>query len=255
VLGSTTLRQISRQVGQSIAVTVANHRQIDQIVGQATFPDFALGGFTPTDLGQGAEVTAAALRPRGTPAGAGYNFVLLRFTPGPGKAADIAVFKRSASPFCATIQQLTCLVTDQRPNGVTGYARIDGTPEVLAGVLAILGLAVLGQFTVLSGRRRRRDFAILKTLGLLRRQVSAITAWQITTLAVLALLAGLPLGIAAGHWAWSLFADNLGISPGTITPVYLLAIVPAVIVAANAIAFWAGRATAQLRPAKILHSE
>ena len=255
VLGTTTLRQISRRVGQSVPVTVNSHRQMDHIVGQATFPDFALGGFTPTDLGQGAEVTAAALRPTGTPAGAGYNFMLLRFTPGPGKAADIAVFKRSASPFCATIQQLTCLVTDQRPNGVTGYARIDGTPEVLAGVLAILGLAVLGQFTVLSGRRRRRDFAILKTLGLLRRQVSAISAWQVTTLAVLALLAGLPLGIAAGHWAWSLFADNLGISPGTITPVYLLAIAPLLIVTANAIAFWAGRATAQLSPAEILHSE
>ncbi len=104
VLGTTTLRQISRRVGQSVPVTVNSHRQMDHIVGQATFPDFALGGFTPTDLGQGAEVTAAALRPTGTAAGAGYNFMLLRFTPGPGKTADIAVFKRSASPFCATIQ-------------------------------------------------------------------------------------------------------------------------------------------------------
>ena len=255
VLGTTTLRQIHGQVGQSIAVTVADHRQLDQIVGEATFPDFGLGGFTPTDLGQGAELTAAALKPSGTPAGTGYNFILLRFTPGPDKAADIAAFERSAAPFCATIQQLTCLVTDQRPNGVTGYARIDGTPEVLGGVLAVLGLAVLGQFTVLSGRRRRRDFAILKAIGLLRRQASAITAWQVTTLAVLALVAGLPLGIAAGHWAWSLFADNLGISPAAITPVYLLAIVPLAIVAANAVAFCAGRATARLSPAEILHSE
>lgn len=255
VLGTTTLRQIHGQVGQSIAVTVANHRQLDQIVGQATFPDFGLGGFTPTDLGQGAELTAAALKPSGTPAGAGYNFMLLRFTPGPDMAADIAAFERSASRFCATIQQLTCLVTDQRPNGVTGYARIDGTPEVLGGVLAVLGLAVLGQFTVLSGRRRRRDFAILKAIGLLGRQVSAITAWQVTTLSVLALVTGLPLGIAAGHWAWSLFADNLGISPRAITPVSLLAIVPAVVVAANAVAFWAGRATARLSPAEILRSE
>ncbi len=255
VLGATTLRQIHGQAGQPVPVTVDGYRQMDQIVGQAIFPEFALGGFTPTDLGQGAEFTAAALKPSGTPAGTGYNFVLLRFTPGPDKAADIAAFQRSASPFCATIQQLTCLVTGQRPNGVTGYARIDGTPEVLAGVLAVLGLAVLGQFTVLSGRRRRRDFAIFKTLGLLRRQVSAITAWQATTLAVLALLAGLPPGIAAGHWAWSLFADNLGISPGAITPAYLLAIVPPAIVAANAAAFCAGRPTARLSPAEILHSE
>ena len=41
--------------------------------------------------------------------------------------------------------QLTCLISDDRPNGVTNYARIDGTPEVLlAAILAVLGLAVLG---------------------------------------------------------------------------------------------------------------
>jgi len=34
----------------------------------------------------------------------------------------------------------------------------------------------------------------LKSLGLLRRQVSSVTAWQASTLAVLALRAGVPLG-------------------------------------------------------------
>jgi len=41
-------------------------------------------------------------------------------------------------------------------------------------VLAVLGLAVLGQFIVVSGRRR--DFAILRTPGLAGRQVRVITA-------------------------------------------------------------------------------
>ena len=100
--------------------------------------------------------------------------------------------------FCQTIQQSTCVVTGQRPNGVTNYASIDRIPAVLAALLAVLGVAVLGQFIVVSGRRRRRDFAILKALGMLRRQVSAITAWQVSTLTGLALLAGLPLGVAAG---------------------------------------------------------
>jgi predicted lysophospholipase L1 biosynthesis ABC-type transport system permease subunit len=104
---------------------------------------------------------------------------------------------------------------------VTNYARIDDTPEVLAGILAVLGLAALGQFAVLSARRRRRDFAILKTLGLLRRQLTAVTAWQVTTLTGLSLLVGLPVGVAAGHWAWGLFAVNVGLSPAAITPVPL----------------------------------
>ena len=88
------------------------------------------------------------------------------------------------------------MVTDQRPNGVTNYARIDGTPEVLAGILAVLGLAVLAQFAVASARRRRRDFAILRTLGLLRGQLTAITAWQVDA-ADRARPAGRP-----ARWAW-----------------------------------------------------
>ena len=34
--------------------------------------------------------------------------------------------------FCRGIQQSTCVVTGQRPNGVTNYASIDRTPAVLA---------------------------------------------------------------------------------------------------------------------------
>ncbi|MGE5291549.1 MAG: ABC transporter permease, partial [Micromonosporaceae bacterium] len=67
----------------------------------------------------------------------------------------------------------------------------------LAASLAVIGIAVLGQFIVVSARRRRRDFAVLKALGLLRRQVRSITAWQVSTVTGLAVLAGLPPGVAA----------------------------------------------------------
>ena len=254
VLGTSTLRQIGRHVGQWVTVTV-NRRQLrERIVGRAVFPNFGQGGFTPTDLGQGAETTAAVLQPQAGPPG--FEVVLLSFTPGPRQAADIASFQRSMTGFCQTIQQSTCVVTDQRPNGVTNYASIDGTPAVLAALLAVVSTAVLGQFIVVSGRRRRRDFAILKALGLLRRQVSAITAWQVSTLTGLALLAGLPLGVAAGRWSWALFARGLGIPAAAITPVWpVLLMVPAVIVTANAVAFWPGRATARLSPADVLRAE
>ena len=261
VLGTSVLRRTGRRVGQSVTVTIDRRHESVRIVGRAVFPDFGQGGFTPTDLGNGAETAASLLAPpragrrsrRPVPR---YNFVLIRFTPGPRQAAHIAAFRRSMAATCTQAGLPTCVRTDQRPNGVTGYARIDGTPEVLAAVLAVLGLAVLGQLMVASGRRRRRDFAILKTLGLVRRQVSSITAWQVSTLAGLALLAGVPLGVAAGHWAWALFARGLGISTIAITPVPLVLLtIPAVLVAANAVAFWPGRTTARLRPAEVLRAE
>lgn len=254
VLGTSTLRQIRRHVGQSVTVIVNGHPLRARIVGRAVFPDIGGGSFTPTDLGQGAETTADLLNSQaGSP---GFDFVLVSFTPGPRRAANIARFQRSMTRFCLSAHQTTsCVVTDQRPNGVTNYASIDATPTVLAALLAVIGVAVLGQFIVVSGRRRRRDFAIFKALGMSRRQVSSITAWQVSTLTGLALLAGLPLGVAAGRWSWAIFARGLGIPDVAITPQPVLLMVPAVILIANAVAFWPGRATACLKPAEVLRAE
>ena len=148
------------------------------------------------------------------------------------------------------------MLLTQRPNGVTDYAVIDTTPELLAGLLALLGLGVLGQVAVVSGRRRRHDFAVLKALGLLGRQVSEITTWQMTTLAGLALLTGLPLGVAAGRWSWHLFGTGLGIPATATVPVpQVLLLVPAVLLLANVVAWWPGRRAARVSPAELLRTE
>jgi len=254
VLGTSTLRQIGRHVGQTVAVTIDDHPLRKQIVGRAVFPNFGQGGFTPTDLGQGAQMSIQPLAPAARP-GQGFAFVLVGFTPGQPRAAAMASFKRSVAGFCQRIPG-PCVVGDPRPSGITSYTRIDRTPTVLAGLLAIIGTAVLAQFAVLSGQLRRREFAILKALGLLRRQVSSIAAWQVSILAGLALLVGLPLGIAVGRWAWVLFAHELGIPATATTPLTLVLLtVPAVLLIANAVAFWPGRTAARLRPADILRAE
>jgi FtsX-like permease family len=258
VLGTSTLRSLGLRVGQRVRVTVSGHGVMDRIVGRAVFPDFGQGSFTPTDLGQGAVTTAAVLRAQAAPSAGhpGFQFALLRFRLGPGRAAAIARFRRSMAAFCARVQQSTCVELGQRPNGVTNYTRIDGTPEVLAALLAVLGVAVLGQLVVVSGRRRRHDFAVLKALGLLRRQVSQVTAWQVSTLAGLALLIGLPLGVTAGRWSWQLFAAGLGVPADTRPPVTLLLVmVPAVLIIANAVALWPGRSVARISPARALRTE
>jgi len=259
VLGTSTLRRLGLRVGEPVTVTADGRRIRDRIVGRAVFPNFGQGGFTPTDLGEGAETTAAVMQPQvaatagGMP---GYEFMLLRMRPGRDRAAGIGRLQRSLAGYCRTVQQSTCLLTDQRPNGVTNYARIDGIPEVLALILAVLGVAVLGQLMVISGWRRRHDFATLKALGLLRRQVRAIVAWQVTILTGLALLAGLPLGVAVGRWVWALFSGSLGIPPGTLVPVpFVLLMIPAGILLANAAASWPAHKAAMLRPARVLRAE
>ena len=114
---------------------------------------------------------------------------------------------------------------------------------------------MLGQFVVASARRRQRDFAIMKVLGLLHRQLTAITVWQVTTLTVLALLVGMPLGVAGGHWAWRIFADNVGLSPVAITPMALVWMIPVTMAAAILIAFRPGQRMARGSPAAVLRTE
>jgi hypothetical protein len=257
VLGTLLLRHDRIKLGQRIRISASGRPGVARVVGSAIFPYFGQGSFTPTDLGQGAIVPASLLAAEATEAnGPGFNFVLLTFASGPGKAADLAAFRRAIAPFCASVQQSTCVLTRQQPNGVTTFARVDATPEILAGLLAVIGLGVLAQFSFQSARFRRRDFAVLRTLGLGRRQLTAVTAWQISTLAVLALLLGEPAGSAAGRAAWAIFARQLGISPATVVPLgTVLILIPAVLLAANLVAAWPGRRTARVSPAELLRAE
>ncbi len=84
---------------------------------------------------------------------------------------------------------------------------------LLSGLLALAALGTLVHTLVMSIRRRRRDLAVLKTLGFVRRQVSATVAWQATTLAGIALVIGLPVGAVVGRWAWTIFANAIGVLP------------------------------------------
>jgi ABC-type antimicrobial peptide transport system permease subunit len=114
-----------------------------------------------------------------------------------------------------------------------------------------LALALLA-----SVRRRRRELALLKTLGLTRRQVMAAVAWQASVILVIAALIGVPLGVAVGHWAWRAFATSLGAVPVTVVPVpALLAGIVVLLVAGNLLAAGPGAVAARTPPAAVLRAE
>jgi predicted lysophospholipase L1 biosynthesis ABC-type transport system permease subunit len=107
-----------------------------------------------------------------------------------------------------------------------------------------------------STRRRRRDLAILKTLGFTRRQVRHAIAWQATTVVAIALLIGLPAGVAGGRWAWRVFAAQLGVLPEPAVPLAAIVIaIPGALVLANLIAAVPGQAAARTQPGAVLRAE
>jgi hypothetical protein len=184
-----------------------------------------------------------------------YNFFLLRYRPGTDAgtagARLLAVVQRDGCPFSACT-----VIADQRPGDIRNYAAVRDTPLVLAAVLALLAVGTLAHVLLTGVRRRRRDLAVLKTLGCTRSQVHGMVAWEASALAAAALLAGIPLGVIAGRWAWAVFADATGVaSQATVDlPLVLLAI-PVTLLLANVIAAWPGWTAARLRPAAVLRAE
>ena len=122
--------------------------------------------------------------------------------------------------------------------------------------MALLALGTVTHALASSVRRRRHDLAVLKTLGFLRRQVSATVAWQATVFAVAAVLAGVPLGIASGRWAWRLVADSLGVVAEPVVPsMGVLVTAAGALLVANLVAAGPGWVAGRLRPAVVLRSE
>jgi hypothetical protein len=132
----------------------------------------------------------------------------------------------------------------------------DSPPLVLAALLGMLAATTLAHLLVTSIRRRRRDLAVLKTLGFSSVQVRGAVASQATTLGIVAAVVGIPIGAACGRWVWIVFARQLGIVPRPAAPaVMFLVLGLAVLVVANLIAVLPGRAAARVQPALVLRSE
>ena len=136
------------------------------------------------------------------------------------------------------------------------FGRVQGLPLALAGLMAALAAATLAHLLVTSIRRRGRELAIVKTLGFVPRQVRTAVAWQATTLAIAAIAIGVPLGVAAGRWAWIVFARGLGIVPAPEVPILLLLLlIPGTVIVANLVAVVPGEVAARLRPGRALRAE
>jgi ABC-type antimicrobial peptide transport system permease subunit len=258
--GAQTLRDINSSVGQTVTVLVNGRKHSMRIVGVAVFPAFGQGTIVATDLGSGAVVAASLLSVPFPPTHCTgnltcYNFLLARYKQGTGMRTAAARLTATATALgCSPV---TCSVTaDQRPSDIRNFGIVRDTPLALGAILALLAVGTLTHVLLTGVRRRRRDLAVLKTLGMLRSQVLRVVSWQASALACAALLAGLPLGVVAGRWSWALFAGSLGVGGGADIPARLVLLtIPVTLLLANLLAAGPGWAAARIRPALILQTE
>ena len=204
-------------------------------------------------LGKGSALTVTGLRkllPPGVPAPP-FDTLLVRFQPGAAPQAGVN----------ALASRLTGLgsfavLGSAAPTDLVNFGRVQALPLLLGGSLGLLALLTIVHLLMTSVRRRRRDFAILRTIGFTSRQTRRTVTWQAGTLVGTALAIGVPLGIVCGRLAWQAFAHQLGIRPVTDIPVLsFTALVPVALALAVSIAAWPGRAAASPRPGGVLRGE
>jgi hypothetical protein len=247
-LGASTMRLLGKGIGDTVLVTGADAPQRLRVVGRVVV---SMGDANPA-VGPGTGLVAhvdlwSRLDPSGGPAASAPGWFFVRLDPASDRDRAIGQLQRD---FPGTV------VLPLAQPDLTNLERVGYLPGLLAGLVALLALGTVAHALVTSVRRRRRDLAILKTLGFGRGQVSQTVAWQATTFALLAGMIGVPLGVAAGRWAWRLVAGQLGVVSGPVVPeLPVLAIAAGALVVANLVAAGPGRTAARTRPAVALRSE
>jgi hypothetical protein len=205
-VGEDLLRGSHLSVGDRVAVGGPGGEARLVIVGAATYPEIG----NNSDLGTGISITRAAARRVGAEEHGAV--ALVRLSSG-HVVRDLQRYVRDGAE----------LVTPFRPPRVRNLEQVGSLPWALAALAAILGLLAVGHGLWSSVRARRRDLAVLASIGFRPRDLRAVLLWQVTCLAVIGVVVGGVSGVVLGAWSWSIVATATAVVDQPIVPAALLA--------------------------------
>jgi putative ABC transport system permease protein len=236
VLGPTTVDRLGLSVGEEVTIAGARRRSM-RIVGEAVLPL----------EGQGAYGDVMWL----TPAAAERLEVELQEPRLLVKLAE-GITQRD---FAATIGDNSDLAV-RVPDNVSNLDSVGQIPDALAIFGLLLSAAVLAFALVGIVRRRGRDLAILRTLGLRPRQITASMLTASLLIVGPGAAIGVAIGVVLGRGYWSSVAAGV---PAVAQPVVPLATAAVVVLGALVIgcllAVGPARLATRVQPARILQRD
>ena len=129
-------------------------------------------------------------------------------------------------------------------------------PLALSAFLAVLAAGAVGHALSIAVRRRRHELAVLRALGLTRRQSRLVIVTQAALLAVIGLVFGIPLGVALGRALWRAAANMTPLAYHPPVARWALVLIwPLALLAAGLLAAWPARRAARLRTGQLLRTE
>jgi putative ABC transport system permease protein len=260
-VATSSLAAARAHVGSTVKVTVINLKgktlsQRFVVAGSVAIPpDFDIGGPGDGDvvLLSGLESLACSSTSQSNPciqainqklaAGNSWN-VEIGVVAGPAGRATVRRLDHQYAPF-VNIETL--------PTNLVNFGQAVDFPLLLGGTLALFGAAMLVHLLFVSVSRRRRQFALLRVLGMYRRQVAATLCWQSVSVSLIGVVLGVPLGVAVGRSVWHEFATKLGVVPADVVSVAgLVALVAGILVAAVVLSLIPSILSTRVQPAEAL---
>jgi predicted lysophospholipase L1 biosynthesis ABC-type transport system permease subunit len=249
------MKALHKQVGDHVTLTGGMGARSLEITGQAVFPTLGAVHSDRVSLASGALVDRRVLDAATGGNGRGVGAIAVRFRPGADAAAAVQRMRTYGRRHPDLIIDAV-FSGPKRPADIVNFREMGLAPTLMAALFGVAALGALANALVVSVHRRRRDLALLKALGVTRRQVSFAVAWQATITMVIALVIGVPIGVAIGRTLWIAFANSLGVVPRPTVPFMTLALVAAaVLIIANLIAALPGRAGSRTDAGVVLRTE
>jgi hypothetical protein len=247
-----------------IAVGALTQKRIGKHLGDTVEVTSSLATSTPTDATIVGTVVMNAVDEGSTGLGAIVTRDLLfRLVPeGSGDAVVIDVAEGEQGRHATSVIERDLAVAPiefelpVRPTAVRNVERVRNLPYALAVVVVLFAAAGLAHALVLSVRRNRGKLSVLRALGFTRRQVAEAVASEASALSLVAIVIGIPLGIALGRWGWRAVADRLGLVSPTVVPILATAGAAALLLAvANIVAAGPAWRATRIRTADALRVE
>jgi ABC-type lipoprotein release transport system permease subunit len=263
MLGTKTLRLVGAHVGSTVRVAETgtsasgtSKARNFRVVGTTVLPP----DFNNQGLGTGAVFTLDGLTgPAACPSGAETRacfsalmvqrggVYLVRTTPGPRGTAALAALGRDYP---------SQVNFPRPPINLVNFGEAVNFPLIFGLIVVLFGVATLLHMLLSSLQLRRREMGLLKSLGFVRRQVALSVSWQTTTVALIGIVLGVPLGIAGGRLVWSAFASNLGVdSIPVVSPWVIAAVVVGTLVVANLLAVGPAVVASRSKAATLLKAD
>jgi ABC-type lipoprotein release transport system permease subunit len=96
---------------------------------------------------------------------------------------------------------------------------------------------------------------VLRALGFTSGQLKSAVGWHATTIVLVGLVVGVPIGIVGSLILWRAFANQLDVVAEPQSPIALVAVVVALaVLVANAVAIVPARTAGRIQPATLLTS-